>query len=85
MSNVMPDGSFEEPGGGGGGGVVTVIDAPLLVLPSLSAVIVAVPLAIAVTRPDVGLTEATPGFPLDQAMTRPARTLLLASRVTAES
>jgi hypothetical protein len=55
---------------------------PILV--SLVAVIVAVPAATAVTRPDE-LTDAIPTFVLDHETTRPVRTLLLASRVVAES
>jgi hypothetical protein len=78
--SVIPDGSFEEPGGGG---TVTLSDA-LPVCPSLVAVIVADPTATAVTRP-VELTEAIPPFVLDQVTTRPVSTLLLASRVVAES
>jgi hypothetical protein len=54
---------------------VTVADP---VLPSLVAVMVAVPAAMAVTSPSE-LTEATPGVPEVQAMGRPVRTLLFAS------
>jgi hypothetical protein len=55
------------------------------VFDSLVAVIVADPAPIAVTKPVVGLTDAMAEFPLDQVTTRPVRTLLLASRVLAES
>ena len=84
VRSVMPDGSFEEPGGGGGGGTVTV-SAAVPLRPSLVAVIVADPALTAVTSPVVELTEAIPALPLDQATTRPVSTLLLASRVVAES
>ena len=81
---VIPVGSFEEPGGGGGGGALTVIVAvPVCV--SLVAVIVAGPAASAVTNPEVELTEAMFGFPLDHVTTRPVRTLLLESRMAADS
>jgi hypothetical protein len=43
------------------------------------------PTVTPVTTPELELTEAIPEFALDQAMTRPVSTLLLASRVTAES
>jgi hypothetical protein len=55
------------------------------VFDSLVAVIVAEPTPMAVTKPVVEFTEAMLGFPLDQVTTRPVRTLLLASRVVAES
>jgi hypothetical protein len=51
---------------------------------SLVAVIVAPPNATTVTKP-VELTEAMPAFELDHVTTRPVSTLLLASRVVAES
>ena len=51
---------------------------------SLSAVIVALPVAMAVTRPDAE-TALTAGLLELQLITRPVRTLLFASRVTAES
>jgi len=57
-------------------------DVPVFV--SLVAVIVALPAATAVTKP-LALTEAMPEFELDQVTTRPVSTLLLASRVVAES
>jgi hypothetical protein len=61
-----------------------VIDAvPVFV--SLVAVIVADPAPTAVTRPEVELTEAILAFEVDHATTRPVSTLLLASRVVAES
>jgi len=59
-----------------------IADVPIFV--SLVAVIVALPAAIAVTRP-LELTEAMPEFALDQVTTRPVSTLLFASRVVAES
>ena len=52
--------------------------------PSLDAVIVALPAAIAVTNPEAE-TVAIVGLPELQLTTRPVRTLLLASRVTADS
>ena len=67
--------------GGGGGGAATVRPA-LPLLPSLVAVICAVPAATAVTRPEP-LTVATDVLLELQAMLRPVRTLLLASRVVA--
>jgi hypothetical protein len=51
---------------------------------SLVAVIVALPAATAVTSPPE-LTDAMLEFELDQVTTRPLSTLLLASRVVAES
>lgn len=79
---VMPEGSTE-PGGGGGGGAVTVItDVP--VLPSLVAVMVVVPTTSPVTSP-VPDTLPVAGVPELHEMVRPVRTLLFASRVTAES
>jgi hypothetical protein len=58
--------------------------AAVPVFVSLVAVIVALPAATAVTNP-LELTEATPAFELDHVITRPVSTLLLASRVVAES
>jgi hypothetical protein len=55
------------------------------VLPSLVAVICTVPAATAVTRPEDELTEAMLGVALDQATTRPLRTLLVASRIVADN
>jgi hypothetical protein len=81
----MPVGSFarQVPGGGGGGAAVTVIDeVPIFV--SLNAVIVALPAAIAVTSPEPE-TVLMPGLLELQAIVRPVSTLLLASRVVAES
>jgi hypothetical protein len=60
-----------------------IVAVPVFV--SLVAVIVTDPVSTAVTRPDVGLTEATAAFALDHVTTRPVSTLLLASRVVAES
>jgi hypothetical protein len=56
----------------------------LPVLPSLEAVICVVPELTAVTCP-FEPTEAMPTFALDQATTRPVRTLLFASRVVGDS
>jgi hypothetical protein len=64
-----------------GGGEATVSTA-LPVLPSHVAMICTVPTAIAVTRPDAD-TVATPVLLELQAITRPVRVLLFASRVTA--
>lgn len=63
--------------------VTVIVELPFC--PSLVAVICTVPAATAVTRPVLELTDATLEFALDQLITRPVRTLLLASRVTAES
>jgi hypothetical protein len=68
---------------GSGAGPLTVIAADE-VFPSLAAEIVAVPAATAVTRPDVE-TALMAGLLEVQLMTRPVSTLLLPSRVTAES
>lgn len=54
------------------------------VLPSLVAVIVAEPAATAVTSPDADTVPIAVLLEL-HVTTRPVRTLLLASRVTAES
>jgi hypothetical protein len=54
------------------------------VLPSLVAVMVALPAATAVTSPDADTVPIAVLLEL-QVMTRPVSTLLLASRVTAES
>jgi hypothetical protein len=62
-----------------------MVIVPVPVLPSLVAVIVAVPAATAMTRPELELTEAIPVFELDHVTTRPVSTLLFASRVVAES
>jgi hypothetical protein len=51
---------------------------------SLVAVIVALPTATTVTKP-LAFTETRAGLELDHVTTRPVSTLLLASRVTAES
>jgi hypothetical protein len=67
--------------GGGGGGAATLNPA-LPLFPSLVAVICALPAATAVTTPEL-LTVATAGLVELQTMTRPVRTLLLASRVVA--
>jgi hypothetical protein len=58
--------------------------AAVPVFVSLVAVIVVLPAATAVTRP-LELTEAMLEFELAQVTTRPVSTLLLASRVVAES
>jgi hypothetical protein len=60
------------------------VTAAVPVFVSLVAVIVALPTATTVAKP-LALTEAMPEFELDHVTTRPVRTLLLASRVTAES
>ena len=68
---------------GTGAGALTVIaDVPFL--PSLEAVIVAFPAATAVTNPEAE-TVATVGLPELHVIVRPVSTLLLASRVTADS
>ena len=68
---------------GTGAGALTVIaDVPVLV--SLVAVIVVLPAATAVTRPDAE-TVLIPVLLELQVTRRPVRTLLLASRVVAES
>ena len=68
---------------GTGAGALTVI-AAVPVLVSLVAVIVALPAAIAVTRPDAETVLMLVLLEF-QLITRPVSTLLLASRVTAES
>jgi hypothetical protein len=68
---------------GTGAGALTVI-APVPVFVSLNAVIVALPAATAMTTPDAE-TVLTPVLLELQLITRPVSTLLLASRVTAES
>jgi len=80
---VAVDGETETDPTGTGGGVVTVT-AEVPVCPSLVAVIVALPAATAVTRPDVDTLAMLVLLEL-QLITRPVRTLLLASRVVAES
>src|SRR5712671_5072101 len=77
----IPEGSAE-PGGGGTTAVTVIVDVP--VLPSLVAVTCTLPTTSAVTRPDAE-TPAILVLPELQVMTRPVSTLLLASRVTAES
>jgi hypothetical protein len=66
-----------------GTGALTVI-AAVPVFVSLNAVIVALPAAIAVTRPEPE-TVLMPVLLELQVITRPVTTLLLASRVVAES
>src|SRR6266852_754713 len=68
---------------GTGAGALTVI-AAVPVLVSLNAVIVALPAAMAVTRPDAE-TVLSPVLLELQLITRPVSTLLFASRVTADS
>jgi hypothetical protein len=68
---------------GAGGAALTVV-AAVPVFVSLVAVIVALPAATAVTSPDAE-TRLTAVLLELQVTTRPVRTLLLASRVTAES
>src|SRR5450759_3983309 len=82
--SVIPAGSFplQPLGGGGGGGEVTVSVA-LPICNSLVAVIWAPPAATAVARPDAE-TVAMATLSELQVIERPVRTLLLASRVTAE-
>lgn len=77
------DGVTETVATGIGAGALTVMtDVPLF--PSLSAVIVAFPAETAVTRPDAD-TVATPVLFELHETTRPVRTLLFASRVTADN
>jgi hypothetical protein len=68
---------------GTGAGALTAIAAEP-VCPSLDAVIDTLPAAAAVTSPEPE-TVAIPVFPEVQLITRPVSTLLLASRVTADS
>ena len=79
---VIPAGSAEPGGGGGDAGATVIVDVP--VLPSLVAVTCTLPATSAVTRPDAE-TPAMLVLAELQVMTRPVSTLLLASRVTAES
>jgi hypothetical protein len=76
--------SKRSPGGGGGGGAACTFTVAVPVLVSLVAVIVVDPAPAAETKP-LELTEAMLVFALDHVTTRPASTLLLASRVTAVS
>ena len=69
--------------GTGAGALIVIAAVPVFV--SLVAVIVTDPAPTAVTRPEVELTEAMFVFPLDHVTTRPVSTLLLASRVVADS
>jgi hypothetical protein len=78
---VMPVGSAV-PGGGCTTAVTVIVELP--VLPSLVAVTCTLPITSAVTRPDAE-TPAMLGVAELQVTTRPVSTLLLASRVTAES
>ena len=86
---VPPTGRVEVAGdtvtdatGTGAGALTVMADVPLL--PSLEAVIVALPAVTAVTNP-VAETVATAVLLELQLMTRPVSTALLASRVTADS
>jgi hypothetical protein len=72
---LIPDGSLDEPG------TCTLSDA-LPLCPSLVAVMLAVPTAIAVTRPDAE-TVANAMLSELHVITRPVRMLLFASRVVA--
>jgi len=82
-TRVVVAGDTETDATGTGAGALTVIAAaPVFV--SLNAVIVALPAAMAVTRPDVE-TVLMPVLLEPQVTTRPVSTLLFASRVTAES
>jgi len=76
-------GDTETDATGTGAGALTVIAAEAI-CPSLEAVIDALPAATAVTNPEPE-TVAIPMLSELQLMTRPVRTLLFASRVTAES
>jgi len=76
-------GDTETDATGTGAGALTVI-AAVPVFVSLNAVIVALPAAMPVTRPDAE-TVLTPVLLELQAITRPVSTLLFASRVTAVS
>src|SRR5205085_9240482 len=64
-------------------GTGTTVRDGLPVLPSLVASMVAVPVLAAVASPVVGETVATALLSDDQAMTRPVKTALFASRVVA--
>ena len=63
-------------------GTGTTVRGALPFVPSLVAVMLALPAAIAVTRP-VPDTVATPVLSEDHVIVRPMSTLLLASRVVA--
>jgi hypothetical protein len=76
----IPGGSIEPGGGGGGGETTERVALPATV--SLVAMICAEPTATAVTNPEL-LTVATDVLLDVQAIARPVRTLLLASRVVA--
>src|SRR5258706_11171933 len=80
VMRVIPVGSALPPGGGGGRTEI----ADVADMPSLVAVIVAVPRARAVTRPALETVEI-PMFEELHVTRRPVSTLLPASRVVAES
>jgi len=79
---VIPVGSAEPVGGGGEVAVTVIVDVP--VLPSLVAVTCTLPTTSAVTSPEAD-TPARLGVAELHVTTRPVSTLLLASRVVAES
>jgi hypothetical protein len=79
LIELLANATLTEATGMGGEATVSVA---VPVWPSLVAVICAVPAATAVTRPEPA-TVATPVLVELQLITRPVRTLLLASRVVA--
>jgi hypothetical protein len=72
----LPDGGGA--GAGGDGAAAATVIVAIALLPSLVTVIGVVPALTAVTNP-AELTEAIPGFALDELTTRPVNGWLLAS------
>jgi hypothetical protein len=82
LSVLAPSETDTEATGTGAGALTVTVDEA--VCPSLEAVIDTFPAARAVTSPKLEAV-AIPGLAEVQLITRPVRTLLLASRVTADS
>jgi hypothetical protein len=80
MRVPLPNDTLTEATGTGAAAVTVSMELPLW--PSHDAMMVAVPTAIAVTRPEAD-TVATPLLLELQMIVRPVRTLLLPSRITA--
>lgn len=80
----MEDVTISESSTAGGGGGVGTVTVAVPNLPSLVAVIVAVPGATPVTTPAV-VTVATPALDVDHVITRPESGFPLASSVAADS
>jgi hypothetical protein len=82
--SVIPAGSLKDPvgGGGGGGGAVWTVRAALPLFPSLTAVMVVLPLAMAVINPNAEIVATALLLEL-QVIMRPVSTLLAESYVLA--